>query len=69
MEPQTQLSKPEERLTPFLVRLRPDVRELLDRAAATEQRTLTWLINESVRRTWGKAPQPVAQRLERMLTK
>ena len=69
MEPQTQLSKPEERLTPFLVRLRPDVRELLDQAAATEQRTLTWLINESVRRTYGGKAQPVAKRLERMLEK
>jgi predicted transcriptional regulator len=69
MEPQTQLSKPEERLTPFLVRLRPDVRELLDQAAAAEQRTLTWLINESVRRTYGGKAAPVASRLERMLTK
>ena len=45
----TETTKPNTNLRPFLVRLRPDTRMLLDEAAGAERRSRASIIDEALR--------------------
>jgi uncharacterized protein (DUF1778 family) len=59
----------ERALIPFLIRLRPETRALLDRAADEQRRSRASLIDEIVRDTLTAKYAPVNDRLHRMLGK
>lgn len=53
-------------LKPFLVRLRPDVRTLLEQTAQERKKPIASIINEELRASLGKQGD-LAQRLTQML--
>jgi hypothetical protein len=53
-------------LKPFLVRLRPDVRTLLEQTALARKKTIASIINEELRAYLGKQGD-LSQRLTQML--
>ena len=55
------------KLQPFLVRLRPTTRELLDEASAQRGRSRSNLVDEAIRAYLGGRFQDVEQRLAKML--
>lgn len=59
----------EKTLIPFLIRLRPDTRALLDRAADEQRRSRASIIDEIVRDTLRDRYAPVSDRLHRLLGK
>jgi len=54
-------------LKPFLVRLRPDVRTLLEQTAQERKKTIASIINEELRASLGKQGD-LGQRLTQMLS-
>ena len=57
------------KLSPFLVRLRPETRELLDRAAEDQRRSRASLIDQAVSEMLGSRYTGTADRLAAMLGK
>lgn len=57
------------KLHPFLVRLRPDTRDLLDRAAEDQRRSRASLIDQAVTEMLGNRYTGTADRLAAMLGK
>ena len=55
------------KLQPFLVRLRPTTRQLLDEASAQRGRSRSNLVDEAIRAYLGGRFQDVEQRLAKML--
>ena len=52
---------------PLVVRLRPDTRALLDRAAEDQRRSLASIVDEAVREQLRDRYADVSQRLDRLL--
>lgn len=52
---------------PLVVRLRPDTRALLDRAAEDQRRSLASIVDEAVREQLRDRYADVTQRLDRLL--
>jgi uncharacterized protein (DUF1778 family) len=52
---------------PLVVRLRPDTRALLDRAAADQRRSLASVVDEAIREQLRDRYADVSQRLDRLL--
>lgn len=52
---------------PLVVRLRPDTRALLDRAAEDQRRSLASIVDEAVREQLRDRYSDVSQRLDRLL--
>jgi uncharacterized protein (DUF1778 family) len=52
---------------PLVVRLRPDTRALLDRAAEDQRRSLASIVDEAVRQQLRDRYADVSQRLDRLL--
>ncbi len=55
------------KLSPFLVRLRPETRELLDRAAEDQRRSRASLIDQAIAEMLGNRYTATADRLAAML--
>lgn len=52
---------------PFMIRMRPETRQLLDRAAADQRRSRTSLVEQAIRELLEARYADVGSRLEQML--